>query len=139
VKILEKALPIVAATAAVGAAAATAVVAAAFALFAFLRDSLGPAGAAAVVAAVAAAIVAAVAVVIVVRTELRERDQPPEPTLMERAGDLVREHPVMAAGGALAAGLMALKNPSLAAALIGAFIAPKAASPRRDDPRRRRR
>jgi hypothetical protein len=134
--ILEKALPIVAATAAVAAAAATAVVAAAFALYALLRDPLGPAGAAAVVAAVAAAIAALAAVITVVRAEMRRRNEPPEPTLMERVGLLARDHPVMTAGGALAAGLMALKNPSLAAALIGAFLAPKSPS-RRDDRHRR--
>jgi hypothetical protein len=91
-----------------------------------------------VVAAAAAALAALTALIVVIRAEVRRRNQPPEPTLMERVGQLAREHPVMSAGGALAAGLMALKNPALAATLIGAFLAPKPSSSSRRDDRNRR-
>ncbi len=134
--ILEKALPLVAAAAAVAAAVATAVVAAAFALYALVREPLGPAGAAAVVAAAFAAIAALIAAIVVIRAEAKRRNQPPEPTLMERVGQLAREHPVMSAGGAIAAGLMALKNPALAATLVSAFLAKPVSAPR--DTRKRR-
>jgi hypothetical protein len=108
------------------AAAATAVVAGAFALYALLSPGLGDPGAAAVVAGCAALLVAAIGIWLNLRNRAG-REPAREPTVVDRLTDFARERPVIAAAGALAAGLIALKNPKLAAGLASAFMAGKAA------------
>jgi hypothetical protein len=114
-------------------AAGTAVVAAGFALYALLAPQLGAPGAAASVAA-AAAVLAAIA-----GLALGGKARPaakPEPTLSDRIIDFARDRPAVAAGAALVAGLVALKNPKLAAGLASAFMAGKAVD-KSESPRRR--
>ncbi len=130
---IRRALLIVAALCAFAAAVAVAVVALAFALYALVLDSLGPAGAAATVAAVAAALAGLGALLLT----MRGRPPPPDPTILDRVTQIARERPILAAGGALVAGLVALKNPKLAAGLASAFMAGKAAD--KSDHRGRRR
>ena len=112
--------------------AGVAVVAAAFALYALLKDYLGQPGAAAAVAAVAALLVIGIGLVFGLKA--REKAAP-APSLSERLLDVARERPLVAAGAALAAGIVALKNPQAVAALVSAFFAGKAA----DKAERRRR
>jgi uncharacterized membrane protein HdeD (DUF308 family) len=123
--ILERTFLAIVAASAVAAATATAVVAAAFALFLALQDPLGAAGAAAVVAAVALIIVGLACAIVAWRAKAYREQHPPEPSLVEKVADLVREKPLVSAGAALAAGLMALKNPQLAATVAAAFLTPK--------------
>jgi hypothetical protein len=121
---------------AIAAAVGVMLVASAFALYAGLVPGLGEPGAAAVVAAVAAVFVAGAGVVAGLRA--RARHEPPsQPSLIETLGGIARERPMLAAGGALLAGLVALKNPKLAAGLASAFLAGKAADKAADSPRRR--
>jgi hypothetical protein len=54
------------------------------------------------------------------------RRPPPEPSLTDRLSQLARERPILAAGGALAAGLIALKNPQVIASIVGAVLAARA-------------
>ena len=129
--IVERTFLAIAAASAVAAATATAVVAAAFALFWLLESSLGPAGAAATVSAVALLLMGVAALVAAWWAKTYRERHPPEPSLVERVADIVREKPLVSAGAALAAGLMALKNPQLAATLAAAFLTPKPRDPRR--------
>lgn len=121
-------------------AAGTLVVALCFAIYAALREALTPAGASAVVVLIAAAMMGVGAFVL-----LRGGKSHPEHAhgkpgphsghgapqgIVERALDLARDKPVIAAGAALAAGLLALRNPTLIGAVIGAVTA-RASQPSR--------
>jgi hypothetical protein len=134
--ILKKALGLVATVAALAAAVAVVVVAAAMALYAILREQLTPAGSAAVLALIAAAISAILAFVAFrqVRPRPLRRD---EENLTTRLIDLAREKPVIAAGAAVAAGLVLLRNPGVVTSAITAFMAGRAGG--KADARRRRR
>ncbi len=119
------------AIAALAAAAAIAVFAAAFALYALLRDILTPAGAAAAVC-LAAALLAALAAFIVAQQakgpRLRRSGsstsyRPPD-NVIDRVVEVARERPFVAAGAAVAAGLLAIANPALVTAVMRAFIDP---------------
>lgn len=134
---IKKVLLGVVAVSALATAVAIALVAAAFAIYAVLVPELGQPGAAAVVAGVAAVIVALAGLFVALRAQggLHRRQPEPEPTLVDRIFQVARERPILAAGGALAAGLLALKNPQAAAGLVSAFLAGKAAD--KADNRRR--
>ncbi len=128
--IFEKTLMTLAAAAAIAAAAAVSVVSAAFALYAVLVPLVTPAGAAAIVAAVAALIVA-VAGMIAARKVEGHRDRQhaaPPPGGFDMTGkivEIVRDRPILSIGVGLAAGIFALKNPTLTAAVAKAFLDPK--------------
>lgn len=126
--IFEKTLMTLAAAAAIAAAAAVGVFAAAFALYAVVQTYLGSAGAAAVVAAVAALIVAIAGLV-----AARKVDHRPSPRqgaaapqdsfgFAEKVVEIVKDRPLLSIGAALAAGVFALKNPTLTAAVAKAFM-----------------
>jgi hypothetical protein len=116
----------------VAAAVVVAVVASAAALFHTLQAGLGTAAAYGVVAA--AAIVVAVIGVFAGKVKLHHAKPPPEPTLVESLGKIARERPILSAAGAIAAGIVALKNPSLLGAVLTSFMAGK--SQGRDSRRR---
>ena len=118
---------------AVAVAAGAAVVAAAMGLFALLQETLGAPAAYGIVA-LAAALVAGLGILLGGFNFRREKKPPEEPSLSETLGRVVRERPIVAAGAAVAASLIALKNPGVLGTLISAFIAGRAA---RDPPRRR--
>jgi len=124
--VIKKAVLAVAALAFMAAAIVAAVAAATFALYALLRPELGPPLAAAVVALVFAVIAAVVALVLTRRARGPRHDEA-EPSLMERVMGMARERPVLAAGGALAAALIALKNPQVVASIVSAVLAARTA------------
>ena len=123
-----------AAAAAIAAAAGVAVVAAAFALFALLVPATGAAGAGAIVAAVAACLVALAGLIAAGRAkEGRRRQQEyaaaADPGLIVKLFELAKQRPFVAAGAAAAAGIFALRNPVLVAAVIKAFFDAPAGPP----------
>lgn len=126
--IFEKTLMTLAAAAAIAAAAGVAVVAAAFALFAVLVPVTGAAGAAAIVAATAAFVVALAGLVAAARAKDNRRRQQEfaahaaDPGLIAKLFELAKQRPFVAAGAAAAAGIFALRNPALVAAVIKAFF-----------------
>lgn len=124
--IFEKTLMTLAAAAAIAAAAAVGVFAAAFALYAVVELYIGSAGAAAVVAAVAALIVAIAGVLAARKVEHRQapRHGPAQDSfgLAEKMIEIVKDRPMLSIGAALAAGVFALKNPILTAAVAKAFM-----------------
>ncbi len=122
------------------AAAAIAVFAAAFALYALLRDILTPAGAAGAVCLGAAIIAALAALVAAQQAKLPKLAKRPAVTspgykppdsLIARVIDVARDRPFVAAGAAVAAGLLAVANPALVTAVMRAFIDPGGRPPRR--------
>ncbi|MDB5456840.1 MAG: hypothetical protein JWP92_2425 [Caulobacter sp.] len=123
--IFEKTLMTLAAAAAIAAAAAVGVVAAAFALYAVVIPHVGAAGAAAIVAAVAAVIVAIAGLLAARKVEARgQGQQAPHDAIgiAERVFELAKERPILSIGAALAAGVFALRNPILLAAVAKAFL-----------------
>lgn len=125
------------AAAALATAVGIALVATAFAIFAVLVPHVGEAGAAAVVATIAAVVVGIAALLMRFEASGGGHHKPePEPTLVDRVFQVARDRPILAGGAALAAGLLALKNPQAAAGLVSAFLAGKSAD--RPTDRRRR-
>jgi len=122
--IFGKTLTTLAAAAAIAAAAAVSVFAAAFALFAVLQPHLGAAGAAAVVAAVAAAVVGLAGLLAALKAEEKARPAPAPDALAfaEKAIEMVKERPILTVGAGLAAGIIAFRNPALAAIVAKALL-----------------
>lgn len=129
--ILKKVLSLAAAAAAMAAAAGVLVVALAYALFAAARDLMGfsPAASAAVVAGAAALLLVIGALIAAVAAGAGPRKR--EPSLAEKAKDFVRERPIVAAVAALAAGVVAIRNPSVIAAVVLSFLEGKSSSKKR--------
>ncbi len=119
---MDRALRILAAAAAITAAAAIGVVSVALAIYAGALPFTGPAWAAAIVAAVMALV--AVGGVLAFRPrKTARREEEVDASLLEKMMDLAGEHPLLAVGAAIGAGIYAVRNPKLAAALLAAFMA----------------
>jgi hypothetical protein len=122
-----------AAVGAMTAAGGVVVVALAYALFALLRDQITPAGASAVVAAAFAVLILIGALVMAAKAKGGKRRKPdghrgPAPEVQAgsahfvgRIAEVARQRPIVAAGAAVAAGLLAWKNPRLVSAVMRAF------------------
>lgn len=134
--ILKRVLSAAAAAGAVLAGAGVVVVAAAYALYAWMKMYMPPAAASAVVAAVVAVIILVVALIALRGAKGKShkphhhehKDEPR--SLVDRGLELARERPLIAAGGALAAGLIALRNPALIAVLTSLVNPPQPGSRR---------
>jgi len=131
---IERTLMALAAAAAIAAAAAVGVFSAFFALYALIEPQLGPPWAAAIVAVSAAAIVGLAGLLAARKAEGdRHRHGVSSPAteagLVETVMQIVRERPLLSAGAAVAAGLYALRNPSLAAAVLRAFMDKPSSNP----------
>ena len=122
--IFGKTLTTLAAAAAIAAAAAVGVFAAAFALFAVLQPYLGAAGSAAVVAAVAALIVGIAGLLAARKVEEKVQPTPAMDGLFfaEKAIEMVKARPILTVGAGLAAGIIAFRNPALAAIVAKALL-----------------
>ena len=130
---MRKVLLAAASIAAVAVGAGVAVVTAAMGLFALLQETLGAPAAYGIVA-FAAAVLTALGIWLGELKLHREKKPPPEPSLSDTLGRVVRERPLVAAGAAVAASLIALKNPGVLGTLISAFLVGRG---ERDPPRRR--
>ncbi len=123
---MERTLMALAAAAAIAAAAAVGVVALAFALYAALLPLIGPAWAACAVAGAAALLVGLAALIAARKAESGKshaaQSSPVDAGLVDTVIGLVRERPIMASGVAVAAGIYALRNPQLIAAVLRAFM-----------------
>lgn len=121
---MERTLMALAAGAAVAAAAAVGVFSAFFALFAFIEPMVGTAGAAAIISGASALAVAIAGLVAARRAEgdRKAAAAAPDASLIEVIMGVVRDRPLLAAGAAVAAGIYALRNPQLVAAVVRAFM-----------------
>ena len=135
-KLLSKVLSGAAAAGAALAAAGVVVVAIAFAIYAFAKTYVGPAGGSAITALVFAAVLGVGLAVAAAQAgggkkAKKPKHLEPEPAnLMGRIMETARERPFVAAAGAVAAGLLALRNPTLVATVLGLINTPP--RPRRD-------
>ncbi len=120
---IAKLVSFIVALAAAAAAAAVLVVSAAFAVYALLRTYVGPAGAAACVTLAAAIVLGVLALTLFSKAKGpqvkgRAKSADGAGSLVERMTDLVSDRPVVAAGAAVAAGLLAWRNPTLVSTVL---------------------
>ncbi len=122
--IVRRILLILAAAAAFAAAAAIFVAALAIALYAWLKGFVGPVGAAGGVALAAALLVGLIGLVVVLQVKgpAKRKGPPPKQGFAERIGEMVRERPIVAAGAAIAAAMVAIRNPALTAIVVKTFL-----------------
>jgi uncharacterized membrane protein len=119
---------IAAVTAAVALATATmlCIAAAACALFWVLEPLVGRAGAAALLAGVLALIVAIAVLIAVSKTGHHPHHAPQSGrtdfAFVDRIIDMAKDRPLLSVGAAIAAGLIALRNPALVATIVAAFM-----------------
>jgi hypothetical protein len=100
---------------------AASVVAAGFALYALLEPRIGRPGAAAIVALILA-LIAMIAGLILTRSPRPSKAAEAEPGLAERVIEIARTKPILAAAGAIAAGLIAWRNPALVGVVMAALL-----------------
>ena len=123
--ILRRVLLLIAAAAALMAAVCVITIAIAFAVYAAFDSMMGRAYAAAATAGVFAAAIGLTALVLGMMAQAGQRARAArrsEANLTDRIMDLIREKPFAAAGIAAAAGLVAIRNPRIIAAVMGAFL-----------------
>ncbi len=124
--LVNRVIAAIIAVAAMSAAAGVVVVAASFAIYSLLRDHFGPAGAAAVVAAGFAAALALIALIMFSRVRApqapKRASAPERPAgITDKVFALLTERPIVAAGAAAAAGLLAWRNPTLVSTILKAL------------------
>jgi hypothetical protein len=121
--IFRRLLYFLAGAGALSASAAIVMVALAYALYALVKPALGPAGASAVVALAAAVMIGLIGLVLagLARPPKRPARREPE-SLGDRMTDFIRSKPVVAVGAAIAAGLLAVRNPSYLGAAFRSFM-----------------
>ncbi|HZZ89189.1 MAG TPA: hypothetical protein VFE13_12745 [Caulobacteraceae bacterium] len=109
------------------------VVALAYALFALVEPYVGRAGAAGIVAGATAVFIGLVGLLLVNAAKPPKRKPGEAQSVVDRVMDFVRNKPVTALGGAVVAGILAIRNPSYLGAVVRAFLEG------REPPRRGRR
>jgi len=126
--ILQRVLWLVAAVAAIAAAAAIAVIALALAFMALVQPYLGRAGAAGALALLCALAIGLAGIAAARRARGPNRPRADKDAdreafnLTQRLMDLIRDKPFAAAGVAAAVGLIAIRNPRVIGAVLGAFL-----------------
>jgi hypothetical protein len=120
--ILRRILLALAGVTALAVSAGVIVVALAYALYALVKPEIGPAGGAAVVAGAAAILIGLIGIVLtrMARPPRRRRAEPQ--SLVDRAVEFVRDKPVTSIAAAIAAGLVAVRNPKYLGAVMRAFV-----------------
>jgi hypothetical protein len=111
------------------------VIALAYALFALVKPYLGPAGASAIVALAAALLIGLIGLTFVLMGRRPKRKLAEPESVTERVFDFVKSKPITAVGGAIAAGILAIRNPGYLGYAIRAFI--EGREPTRETRRRR--
>jgi len=120
---MDKALMALAAAAAIAAAAAVGVVSIAFAIYLGASPWVGPAWAATIVAALMILIVVIAGLMVRGRASGgRHKADEPDASMVQKIVAMARERPILATGIALGAGVYAIRNPKLIAALVAAFM-----------------
>lgn len=120
--IFRRLLFLLAAATMLAVSAGVVVIALAYALFALVRPYVGAAGGAAIVAGAAALLIGLIGLTFALLAR-RPKRRPHEPeSVTERIVDFVKSKPITAVGGAIAAGILAIRNPGYLGSAIRAFI-----------------
>jgi hypothetical protein len=120
--IFRRLLLLLAAATMLAVSAGVVVIALAYALFALVRPYVGPAGGAAIVAGAAALLIGLIGLTFALMGRRpRRRASEPE-SVTDRIVEFVRSKPITAVGGAIAAGILAIRNPGYLGSAIRAFI-----------------
>jgi hypothetical protein len=120
--ILRRILFFLASATALAVSAGVVVVALAFALYALVKPYAGAAGASAVVAGAAAVLIGLIGFVLgALASPRRRRGKLPE-SAIDRVMEFVRDKPVTSIAAAIAAGLMAVRNPRYLGEVIRSFV-----------------
>ena len=122
--ILRRILFFLASATALAVSAGVIVVALAFALYALVKPYVGASGGAAIVAAAAAVLIGGLGLAIgaAARPRRRRAGRRDADTPLDRMVDFIRDKPVTSMAAAIAAGLMAVRNPDYLGAAIRSFI-----------------
>lgn len=123
--IFRRLLFLLAGAVALAVSAGVVVVALAFALYAGVSPYVGRPGAAAIVAAAAAILIGLLGLLLTRQGKRRPASarKPGEgETITDRIFDFVRQKPVTTVAGAVAAGILAVRNPGYLGSLIRAFV-----------------
>ncbi len=130
--ILRRLLYFLIGAAALSVSAGVIVVALAYGLFALVRPYVGPAGASGVVAAAAAVLIGLIGLIMTNLARPPPRKPPSEPeSVIDRIIDFVRSKPVTAVGAAIAAGILAVRNPGYLGTALRSFIEGTQAAPKK--------
>jgi hypothetical protein len=128
--IFRRLLLLLASLTALAVSAGVVVVALAYAIYALVKPFVGAAGAAGVVALAAALFIALIGAFLGnLGRAPRKKPGAPE-SIVDRIVDFVRNKPVTATAGAIAAGLLAVRNPQYLGALVRAFVEGRDPPPR---------
>jgi hypothetical protein len=98
------------------------VIALAYALFALVKPYVGPAGASAIVALAAALLIGLIGLTFALMGRRPKRKLAEPESVTERVVDFVKSKPITAVGGAIAAGILAIRNPGYLGSAIRAFL-----------------
>jgi uncharacterized membrane protein YdfJ with MMPL/SSD domain len=120
--IFRRLLFLLAGATALAVSAGIVVVALAFALYALATPYVGRAGAAAIVAVAAALLIGLVGFILSRQGRPPPRKAGESDTVTDRVMDFVKARPVTAIVGAVAAGVLAVRNPGYLGSLLRAFL-----------------
>ena len=98
------------------------VIALAYALFALVRPYWGPAGAAAAVAGAAALLIGLIGLTFALLGRRPRRKPSPPESVTDRVVEFVKSKPITSVAGAVAAGVLAIRNPGYLGSVIRAFV-----------------
>jgi hypothetical protein len=108
------------------------VIALAYALFALVKPYWGPAGASASVAGAAALLIGLIGLTFALMGRRPRKKKSAEPeSVTERVVEFVKSKPITSIAGAIAAGVLAIRNPSYLGSAIRSFVEGREA-PRRE-------
>jgi hypothetical protein len=109
------------------------VVALAYALFALVRPYWGPAGASAAVAGAAALLIGLIGLTFAIMGRRPKKKKSAESeSVTERVVEFVKSKPITSVVGAVAAGILAIRNPGYLGSAIRSFVEGREAPARRD-------
>jgi hypothetical protein len=123
--IVGRTLAAVTAVVALATATTVAVVAAALALFFALEPTIGRAGAAAILAGGFALLVSVAVLIVASRGQhppKHDQQGQPDFSFVERMIEIAKDKPILAAAGAVAAGLIVIRNPALVATIVTTIL-----------------
>ena len=120
--ILRRLLYFLAGATALSVSAGVIVVALSYGLFALVKPYVGAAGASGVVAGAAAVLIGLIGLVLTIMAKPPKKKADEPESLVDRIVDFVRSKPVTSLGAAIAAGILAVRNPGYLGMALRSFV-----------------